>query len=141
MLTHDKTDGKSPGYLGKLYGMVRANHCMPADRSVYYFEVTIEKGQEIPENDPIPEIGIGFCEEGVPLNGMVGWDEGSWGFHGIDGNLYEEYGRSGRSYSGPFTEGAVIGCGVNFKKNISFYTRNGKVIGTDGGKSTKESVC
>jgi Ran-binding protein 9/10 len=110
---------------------------MPADRSVYYFEVTIEKGQEIPEDDSMPEIGIGFCEEGVSLHGMVGWYEGSWGFHSDNGKLYEEYG-SGRNYSGSFTKGIVIGCGVNFKKNVSFYTRDGKVIGTDGGKSTKK---
>jgi hypothetical protein len=97
---------------------------MPANRKVFYFEVKIENVKGCPD----PEIGIGFCEEHVALSGMVGWYDGSWGFHGDDGNLYEGFG-TGRDYSEPFAEGDLIGCGVDFQRKSAFYTRNGDVIG------------
>lgn len=109
--------------------MVRANYCIPTNRGVFYFEVKIERGNDTTNNDSVLEAGIGFCEEHVSLRNMVGWDEGAWGFHSDDGNLYDQSG-SGTSYSDTYTEGDVIGCGVNFERKIAFYTRNGKIIGT-----------
>ena len=62
---------------------------------------------------------------------MLGFDRGSWGFHGTDGCLFEGWwSAKGRKYDAPYTTGDVIGCGVNFGEGIAFYTKNGKVIGT-----------
>lgn len=70
---------------------------------------------------------MGFCEENSPLDIMLGWLEGSWGYHGDDGKVFDC--RRGSTYGPVYDEGAVIGCGVNFKEETAFYTVNGEVIG------------
>lgn len=64
---------------------------------------------------------------------MIGWSEGSWGYHGDDGAVYGEgnfryidsYGYDSKGYG----VREVIGCGINFEKKIAFFTRNGTEIG------------
>lgn len=58
---------------------------------------------------------------------MLGWEEGSWGYHGDDGLIFynTEHGQYGETYD----TNDVIGCGVNFDEKIAFYTKNGNIIG------------
>jgi hypothetical protein len=62
---------------------------------------------------------------------MLGWDEGSWGYHGDDGKTFDN-GRNNetRDIYGPrYDTGDVIGCGVNFGQRIAFFTKNGVLLG------------
>ncbi|KAG5751786.1 hypothetical protein H9Q70_005580 [Fusarium xylarioides] len=105
-------------------GMVRADHAMwPQDHAVYYFEVTIaDQG-----DDDKKRFAIGFCEETTSLGLHLGWESGSWGYHGDDGKTFSS--AAGSPYGPTFGQGDVIGCGVNFDKKTAFYTRNGEIIG------------
>lgn len=58
---------------------------------------------------------------------MPGWDPGSWGYHGDDGNSFESKG-IGILYGPTFITGDVIGCGVDFQKRVAFYTKNGLLL-------------
>lgn len=59
---------------------------------------------------------------------MLGWDEGSWGYHGDDGKIFEQN-NAGRPFGEKFKEEDIIGCGVNFDKETAFFTKNGNLIG------------
>lgn len=59
---------------------------------------------------------------------MLGWEEGSWGYHSDDGNSYESR-PTGNPFGPAYDKGGVVGCGVNFEKETAFFTLNGKVIG------------
>ncbi|KAJ8130645.1 hypothetical protein O1611_g2981 [Lasiodiplodia mahajangana] len=102
-------------------GAIRANYPMPGTWT-YYFEITIEEDA----HDQI--IGVGFCDEQAPLNSMIGWDPGSWGYHGDDGNIFATTGH-GDFYSDSYGRGDTIGCGVNFAKETAFFTLNGELVG------------
>ncbi|RMJ19326.1 hypothetical protein CDV36_000971 [Fusarium kuroshium] len=108
-------------------GVVRADKPMwpKIKDTVYYFEVQIVTAPK----DPI--LGVGFCDDSAPLDGMLGWDRGSWGYHGDDGTVFDTGKRSwaGIPYGQSYTAGDVVGCGVNFNKSIAFFTLNGAVIG------------
>jgi hypothetical protein len=82
-------------------------------------------------------MAIGFCDDQAPLNRMLGWEPGAWGFHSDDGRVYED-GRlswKGVEYHAPYVKKAekskkvTIGCGVNFAQNTAFYTKDGLLIG------------
>jgi len=56
----------------------------------------------------------------------------SWGYHSDDGNFFfsENCNNYGYNYYGPsFTTGDTIGCYLNFKNNIVFFTKNELNIG------------
>ncbi|KAJ5187762.1 Ankyrin repeat-containing domain protein [Penicillium cf. viridicatum] len=72
-------------------------------------------------------IGIGFCDEKAPLHRMLGWDEGSWGYHGDDGKSFEGRG-IGIKYGDVYSTGDTIGCYVNPSRGTAFYTINGKSL-------------
>ncbi|RKF79027.1 Ran-binding protein 9 [Golovinomyces cichoracearum] len=103
---------------------IRANHSMPSQCGLYYFEVTIldKKREE-------SSIGIGFSSKKVPLTRLPGWEPESWAYHGDDGDLYCSQ-TSGKAYGPPFSANDVIGCGVNFKTSSAFFTKNGVHLGT-----------
>jgi len=53
----------------------------------------------------------------------------SWGYHGDDG--YAFIGNlSGLSYGQLFSEGDVVGCGVDLKERTAFFTKNGESLGS-----------
>ena len=95
-----------------------------------YFEVTILKlGRK--------EIGIGLASKGVfpPQRFMPGWEEGSYGYHGDDG---QKFGSNATFGIWPFFEvNDVIGCGFDFHRKAIFYTRNGELLG-DGFEDVSE---
>lgn len=80
-------------------------------------------------------IGVGFCEEHAPLDRMLGWGEESWGYHGDDGKIFHDA-PYGKSYGPTYETGDTIGCGVNFKDETAFFSKNGSVIGKSKGSRT-----
>ncbi|KIW63768.1 hypothetical protein PV04_08746 [Phialophora macrospora] len=103
-------------------GVILADSPMPG-QGTYYFEVKIDKA---PDNGMI---GVGFCEENCTLYQMLGWNQGTWGYHGDDGGALNGGQRDGNAWGPEYTTGDVIGCGVNFEEEIAFYTKNGDVLG------------
>jgi Ran-binding protein 9/10 len=61
------------------------------------------------------------------LNTQPGWQKGSWGYHGDDGFKFDGDG-IGEPYGPTFTTDDVIGCGIDFKYCIAFYTKNGALL-------------
>ncbi|KAH6961839.1 concanavalin A-like lectin/glucanase domain-containing protein [Ilyonectria sp. MPI-CAGE-AT-0026] len=105
-----------------------ADHPMwPQQNGVYYFEVAVEHGVGI-------HLAVGFCEEHTSLGMRLGQMEGSWGYHGDDGRVFDHgnYAR-GISYGPKYGKGDVIGYGVNFDEEIAFYTLNGEILGREFG--------
>jgi Ran-binding protein 9/10 len=108
----------------------------PINRSHYLLGYIILKPRSYPAGYPgiyLSElaqnsfIGIGFCYGSVDLNRLPGWEKGSWGYHGDDGNSYASQG-IGKSYGPTFTTGDIIGCGIDFQKGFAFYTKNGLLL-------------
>ncbi|RDL40364.1 Uncharacterized protein BP5553_00343 [Venustampulla echinocandica] len=103
---------------------IRADHPMPPQCGIYYFEVTImsRKREE-------SSIGIGFSSKDVPLSRLPGWEPESWAYHGDDGHSFGCQ-STGKHYGPPFAAGDIIGCGVNFRTGSAFFTKNGDHLGT-----------
>ena len=99
---------------------------MPAGDCIYYFEIKVKRLGKRSVESSVPHFGIGFCEEHQPLNCRVGQDDGSWGFH-MDNGKAVEWGR-GEEYSEPCAEGDVVGCGVDFRQALAFFTKMGKLL-------------
>ena len=59
---------------------------------------------------------------------LIGWKHNSWGYHSDNGKFYC-HSDSGKLYGPSFTTGDTIGCYLNFKNNIIFYTKNGVHLG------------
>ncbi|KAJ1816396.1 hypothetical protein LPJ75_002037 [Coemansia sp. RSA 2598] len=111
-----------PGRVDHDAAMILANNSIPMHVGVYYYEVFIKsRGQS-------GYIGIGLTRSNMLLTRLPGWDAGSWGFHGDDGNCFGGDGR-GRPYGPGFKSGDTVGCGVNFANRRIFFTRNGVFLG------------
>ena len=59
---------------------------------------------------------------------LPGWEPESWGYHGDDGNAFSCH-ALGKGYGPLFASGDIIGCGINFKNNTAFFTKNGTHLG------------
>ncbi|ROV98618.1 hypothetical protein VSDG_04258 [Cytospora chrysosperma] len=103
---------------------IRADHTMPVQCGLYYFEVTILSKRH---NDST--IGIGFSSKSVSLSRAPGWEPESWGYHGDDGHCFASQ-NAGKHYGPTFSTGDVIGCGVNFRTGTAFFTKNGVDLDT-----------
>ncbi|PAV77524.1 hypothetical protein WR25_02549, partial [Diploscapter pachys] len=101
---------------------VRANFPIPLACGVYYYEVTIVKGQLG------CYMGIGVCSKEIRNDRLPGWDNKSYGYHGDDGNFFNRSG-NGTEYASKFGAGDVVGCGVNLIQRRIFFTKNGKHLG------------
>jgi hypothetical protein len=87
-----------------------------------YFEVTILH----PGVSRITTVGL--TNAGYDVTKQPGWMVDSYGLHGDDGNLFHNRGR-GINFGERWSSGDVIGCGINFIKDIVFYTKNGQFLG------------
>ncbi|KAK7942950.1 SPRY domain-containing protein [Apiospora aurea] len=103
---------------------IRADHPMPAEAGIYYFEVTI-----LSRKRDDTTISVGFSHRPVSLARLPGWESDSYGYHGDDGHVYAGH-QSGKVYGPTFGVGDTIGCGVNFKNGTAFFTKNGIHLGT-----------
>ncbi|VUC37356.1 unnamed protein product [Clonostachys rosea] len=103
---------------------VRAENHMPAQCGIYYYEVEIVSSKK---DDTT--IAVGFSTRNATLSRSIGWEPESWAYHGDDGRCFTAH-NSGRHFGPPFNQGDVIGCGVNFRENTAFFTRNGVKIGS-----------
>ncbi|KAJ2600571.1 hypothetical protein EV177_007121 [Coemansia sp. RSA 1804] len=111
-----------PGRQDNDAAMVVTDACIPTRTGVYYFEVYIKsRGQS-------GYIGVGFSRSGLNIHRLPGWDIGSWGYHGDDGNVFGGDGR-GTGYGPRFTTGDTVGCGIDFMRQRIFFTRNGFFLG------------
>ncbi|KAM3477215.1 hypothetical protein MY5147_002817 [Beauveria neobassiana] len=102
---------------------IRADHHMPLQCGIYYFEVQILSGRR---DDTF--IAIGFSTKAASTARPVGWEPESWGYHADDGRCFSGQ-NIGRPFGPTFTVGDVIGCGVNFRDRTSFFTKNGVKLG------------
>ncbi|RIB09164.1 concanavalin A-like lectin/glucanase domain-containing protein [Gigaspora rosea] len=127
--------------------VVRANHPAPSVCGIFYFEIKIiDKGKN-------GMIGIGYCtkqsdkkkDDSNYINNMLmpGQENESWGcgYHGDDGYSFcsgsgTPYDKSFRGVFGyisgyipGYTTGDIVGCYLNFRENIVFYTKNGINLG------------
>ncbi|GKT99764.1 spry protein [Fusarium langsethiae] len=102
----------------------RADHYMPPQCGIYYFEVQILSAKREDAT-----VSIGFSTKTAVLSRPVGWEPESWGYHGDDGRCFTGQ-NIGRHFGPTFNVNDVVGCGVNFKENNAFFTKNGVKIGT-----------
>ncbi|KAL6628711.1 SPRY-domain-containing protein [Neocallimastix sp. 'constans'] len=111
---------------GQEVGNVISNCHIPTYQDIYYYEVKI-----ISEKKGSQEIGIGFCgynDSASKTDIMPGWKLNSWGYHGDNGNSYNEKGY-GTDYGPTYGGGDVIGCGYNAINRSIFFTKNGEFLG------------
>lgn len=73
-------------------------------------------------------IGIGFSGPKVALSRIPGWEPDSYAYHGDDGQVFSNT-TSGKNYGPKFGTLDVIGCGINFRTNTAFFTKNGHMLG------------
>jgi hypothetical protein len=73
-------------------------------------------------------IGVGFSGPKVALSRIPGWEPDSFAYHGDDGQIFSNT-TSGKAYGQKFTTLDVIGCGINFRTNTAFFTKNGQMLG------------
>ncbi|KAJ8122457.1 hypothetical protein ONZ43_g1356 [Nemania bipapillata] len=105
---------------------IRADHPMPSQAGIYYFEVTLLSKRR----DEATTVCVGLVSKNVSLARPPGWEQESWGYHGDDGDIYSGS-NVGRKYKDTaFSAGDVIGCGVNFRTGQAFFTKNGANLGT-----------
>ena len=78
---------------------------------------------------PYRIVSIGFSSSKAGLEKLPGWEPDSWGFHSDDGKTYSCGSPGGKSYSEPYNTGDVIGCGINFRTQEAFFTKNGNFLG------------
>ena len=74
-------------------------------------------------------ISIGVATQQFPRVGrQPGWDRRSFGYHGDDGDKYHGNG-VGASYGPPFGAGDTVGCGIDYRSQSVFFTKNGSFLG------------
>ena len=121
---------------------VRAECAMPRQCGIYYYEVTVvSKGKDgygsllisphaCTNSSCSRMIGVGFSGPKVALNRIPGWEPDSFAYHGDDGQIFNNT-TSGKNYGPKSGTLDVIGCGINFRTNTAFFTKNGHMLGMD----------
>ncbi|SPN97391.1 related to human RANBPM NP_005484.1 [Cephalotrichum gorgonifer] len=102
---------------------IRADHPIPPECGIYYFEVAITYGKR---DDTT--IGIGLSTKSAQLSRPPGWETDSWGYHGDDGHCFHDT-NCGKTYGPKYTTGDIVGCGINFNTGCIFFTKNGHNLG------------
>ncbi|OBT73256.1 hypothetical protein VF21_08853 [Pseudogymnoascus sp. 05NY08] len=79
-----------------------------------YFEVAIS-----PRNRSEVSVALGFVAQPFPPFRLPGWERGSLGVHGDDGNKYINDCWGGKGFTDPFKPGETIGLGMVLKPKKS----------------------
>lgn len=66
---------------------VRTDRTVPVQCGVYYYEV------EVLDAGESGYMSVGWMRKGLKMNRLVGWDQGSWGWHGDDGMAFGGHGK------------------------------------------------
>ncbi|GIL56967.1 hypothetical protein Vafri_12242, partial [Volvox africanus] len=98
-------------------GAVQADYPAPPSCLIYYFEVMVVE----PGSNGI--IGIGFTHSNHDVTHHVGWDAGTFGFHGDNGETYFE--GCSEYYGFKYGKGDVVGAALDFQRKEIFFTKNG----------------
>jgi hypothetical protein len=122
IVSTDKLSAKFTGTYRSTVGAIQANKPAPHQRLLYYFEISVKDRREE------GRISIGFTDEYFDLSQQPGWEQNSIGYHGDDGNLYNEAGWE--DFGPKFSEGDTVGAGINYTAQELFFTKNGKLVGT-----------
>lgn len=116
---------------------VRADAAIPDHSRMFYFEIRIEEADE----NSLLAIGILPLEEKQKV--MPGCTIKSYGYHSdatksvrrTEGTyvrttvVSDEISGKGEPYGSRFGREDVVGCGMNIKKGILFFTKNGEYLG------------
>lgn len=103
-------------------GVIRSTRPISHTCNLFYFVIKVlNKGIK-------GAIRIGLVSERSSMDSMLGWENFTIGYHGDDGKLYHGKGRQCR-YGPIFTTDDVIGCGVDMKNRVIFFTKNGAALG------------
>ncbi|QIW97626.1 hypothetical protein AMS68_003144 [Peltaster fructicola] len=102
---------------------IRSDVPVPKEVGLYYYEVTIMSRSK----DAL--IGVGFATDKSMLTRLPGWEPDAFAYHGDDGEVFSGQ-SSGRSYGPHLVTHDVVGCGINFRTNSIFFTRNGNYLGS-----------
>lgn len=135
-----------PIYLANTHSPIRTGKT-----KTIYFEVSIHR-KALEEVD----LGLGFVALPYPPFRLPGWDRGSVGVHGDDGNRYVNDRWGGKDFTQPFRPGQTVGIGMIFSVRESelppayndnpeaaqidvevFFTRDGK---REGGWNLHEAT-
>ena len=73
-------------------------------------------------------VAIGICDNRSKQKRTLDWSHGSWAYYGRRGNKYGDNYESG-TYGPVYGTGDVIGCGIDWKTGIVFFTKNGESLG------------
>ncbi|KAG2484878.1 hypothetical protein HYH03_016362 [Edaphochlamys debaryana] len=99
-------------------GAIQANHSVPSNCTVYYYEVTIL------DQGIAGKIAVGFADKNFKLTRQPGWEVGSYGYHGDDGKKFCGSGM-GEEYGPTFGAGDTVGAGIHLGRQELFFTKNG----------------
>ncbi|KAH7025871.1 CTLH/CRA C-terminal to lish motif domain-containing protein [Microdochium trichocladiopsis] len=113
---------------------IRADHAMPNQAGIYYFEISI-----LSRRRDETSVCIGVSNKSVPLSRPPGWEPESWGYHGDDGEVYVGA-NVGKKYGARFGPGDFVGCGVNFRTRKIFFTRNGSIQNSGQRESFRSNI-
>jgi hypothetical protein len=106
------------------------------DQEVVYFEAKIlapessaDAETELPES-PKPVIYIAISGEFTDnSNAAPGWRVWAAGYHGDDGNVFENPYLPRCRTDERFGVGDTVGCGIDYEAEEYFFTCNGRVVG------------
>ncbi|RYP79449.1 hypothetical protein DL769_002958 [Monosporascus sp. CRB-8-3] len=109
---------------------IRADNPIPPQVGLYYFEVTIvSEVHPLQRRQSEATVCVGLSSKNVALSRPPGWEAESYGYHGDDGETYNQQ-NTGKRYGPRFGMGDTIGCGVNFRTKTVFFTKGGQNLKT-----------
>ncbi|KAK8220654.1 ankyrin repeat-containing domain protein [Phyllosticta capitalensis] len=105
-------------------GLLLADHPVPAGISHYYFELFIERGWNSGQEDVV---SFGFCSKfysgAIQSRPFSGWMYLNWG------RAFEDtHNVHCTEQVASFGKGDTVGVGVDFRKHVIFFTKNGEKL-------------